>query len=293
MRAAYVLGPGLDARALIPFQQPTVASQPLASEHNADPPDALLIFGGDGTLHHQLDFLVRTLTPLLVVPCGSGNDFAKAIGLHSRTDAIELWRRFCVSKAQLRTLDVGAITLLGDNSQPLGREIYFCNVAGVGLDAAANRRANAQPAWLRAHGGYFLAALAEILRSRPYSMKISTRDTNGNWNALLDETLSMAAVANSHRYGSGIQIAPRARLDDAKLDLCAIGEASRWRMLRLFPRVLAGQHLGLPEVKYLQTEQVRIETAEPMDIYADGEFIGQTPADIRVVPQAMRVITPA
>ena len=293
MRAAYVLGPGLDNKALRVFQQPGWELEQLLPEHNAAPPDALLVFGGDGTLHHQLDFLVRTLTPLLVVPCGSGNDFAKTLGLRTPSDSAELWRQFCDAKARVRKLDLGAINLLDSISQPTTPEIYFCNVAGAGLDAAANRRANAQPAWLRAHGGYWLAALWAILSDRPRPVKILARDTGGEWKTFVAEPLLMAAIANSHRYGDGIQIAPRARFDDGQLDLCAIRAASRWRMLRLFPRVLAGRHLGLPEVEYLQAEQLRIETGERMDIYADGEFIGQTPAEVRVVPQALRVITPA
>ena len=293
MRAAYVLGPGLNTKALEAFQHPDWQLEQLSQKHDAHSPDALLIFGGDGTLHHQLDFLVRTLTPLLVIPCGSGNDFAKTLGLRTPSDSAELWRQFCDAKARVRKLDLGAINLLDSNSQPTTPEIYFCNVAGAGLDAAANRRANAQPAWLRAHGGYWLAALWAILNGRPYAMRILNREAGGEWKMFVDRPLLMAAVANTHRYGSGIRIAPRARLDDAKLDLCAIRDATPARLLKLFPLVRAGRHLGLPEVEYLQAEQLRIETAERMDIYADGEFIGQTPAEVRVVPEALRVITPA
>src|SRR5438874_1777190 len=101
----------------------------LSPEHNAAPPDALLVFGGDGTLHHQLDFLVRTLTPLLVVPCGSGNDIAKTLGLRTASDSAELWRQFCYAKALVRKVDLGAISLQDSTSQPTGPEIYFCNVA--------------------------------------------------------------------------------------------------------------------------------------------------------------------
>ena len=293
MRAAYVLGPGLDNKALRVFQQPGWELEQLSPRHNAAPPDALLAFGGDGTLHHQLDFLVRTLTPLLVVPCGSGNDFAKTLGLRTPAESAQLWRRFSDGDARAHAIDVGVIILKNTKPPEIANEIYFCNVASVGLDAAASRRANAQPAWLRGHGGYWLAALWAILGDRPRPMKILARDAGGEWKTFVAEPSLMAAIANTHRYGDGIQIAPRARFDDGKLDLCAIRAASRWRMLRLFPRVLAGRHLGLPEVKYLQAEGIRVESSEPMDIYADGEFIGQTPAEVRAVPQALRVITPA
>ena len=295
MRAAYVLGPGLDNKALRVFQQPGWELEQLLPEHNAAPPDTLLVFGGDGTLHHQLDFLVRTLTPLLVVPCGSGNDFAKTLGLRAPSESAELWRQFCDAKGLVRKVDLGAISLLDGTAKPTRPEIFFCNVAGAGLDAAANRRANAQRAWLRGHGGYLAAALREIL-SNPARPRMTVRTRNGDdkiWVPSVAGPMTMIAIANTHRYGSGIRIAPRARLDDAKLDLCAIRDATPARLLKLFPLVRAGQHLGLPEVEYLQAEQLRIETAERMDIYADGEFIGQTPAEVRVVPQALRVITPA
>src|SRR5437868_1909099 len=208
MRAAYVLGPGLDNKALRVFQQPGWELEQLSPEHNAAPPDALLVFGGDGTLHHQLDFLVRTLTPLLVVPCGSGNDFAKTLGLRAPSESAELWRQFCDAKGLVRKVDLGAISLLDGTAKPTRPEIFFCNVAGAGLDAAANRRANAQRAWLRAHGGYLAAALWEILRSRSRPMKILTCNAGGEWKTLVDEPLLMAAIANSHRYGDGGHIAP-------------------------------------------------------------------------------------
>src|SRR5438477_12311059 len=179
MRAAYVLGPGLDNKTLRLFRQPGWELEQLSPEHNAAPPDALLVFGGDGTLHHQLPFLIENKTPLLVVPCGSGNDFAKTLGLRTPSDSAELWRQFCDTKALVRKVDLGAISLQDSTSQPTGPEIFFCNVAGAGLDAAANRRANAQPAWLRAHGGYLAAALREILSNpaRPW-MKVLARDAD-------------------------------------------------------------------------------------------------------------------
>ena len=139
MRAAYVLGPGLDNKALRVFQQPGCELEQFSPEHNAAPPDALLVFGGDGTLHHELEFLVRTLTPLHIVPCGSGNDFAKTLGLHTPSDSVELWRQFCATKAHVRKLDLGVISLLDRRLAPTAPDIYFCNVAGAGLDAAQRR----------------------------------------------------------------------------------------------------------------------------------------------------------
>ena len=84
----------------------------------------------------------------------------------------------------------------------------------------------------------------------------------------------------------------RALADDGKLDVCFVRKCTKLRLLQLFPRVYEGAHLGCPEVEYFQCENIRIETEAPMDIYADGEFAGQTPVEISLLPRALRVITP-
>jgi diacylglycerol kinase (ATP) len=102
----------------------------------------------------------------------------------------------------------------------------------------------------------------------------------------------MVAFANAPCYGKGMRIAPRARLDDGKLDVCFVRRASKLRLLRLFPVVYSGGHLRLPEVVYAQCSGLRITSEPPQQIYGDGEFIGWTPAEIRVLPRALRVIVP-
>src|SRR5205085_11920925 len=115
--------------------------------------DAALVFGGDGTVHRHLPELHATQTPLLVVPSGSGNDFARALGLRSRADALAAWRKFLAGEVRPRAIDLGVVT---SAAQPDATHL-FCCVGGAGLDAEANRLANAMPRWLRARGGYLLA----------------------------------------------------------------------------------------------------------------------------------------
>ena len=106
------------------------------------------------------------------------------------------------------------------------------------------------------------------------------------------EPATLVAFANAPSYGHGMRIAPRARLDDGKLDVCFVRRTSKLRLLRLFPTVFSGGHLSLPEVEYAQCSALKIESERPLDIFADGEFIGCTPAEVRVRPRALRVIVP-
>ena len=106
------------------------------------------------------------------------------------------------------------------------------------------------------------------------------------------EAATLVAFANAPSYGHGMRIAPRARLDDGKLDVCFVRRTSKLRLLRLFPTVFSGGHLSLPEIEYAQCSALKIESPRPLDIFADGEFIGCTPAEVRVRPRALRVIVP-
>jgi len=247
--------------------------------------------------------VAKTQTPLLVVPTGSGNDFAAMLRIRSPDEALALWRSFQNGAARVRQLDLGVINgarerAVAKSDEPKstespGGETLFCNVVGIGLDAAANRLANAWPRWLRGHGGYTLAAVAAMFSAPAQKIKVLTRGQDGGWATWLDEPATLVAVGNAPSYGGGMRITPRALADDGKLDICFVRKCTKLRLLKLFPRVYKGSHLGLAEVEYLQTEQVRIETESPMDIYADGEFAGRTPVEISLLPRALRVIAPA
>jgi diacylglycerol kinase (ATP) len=286
MRAAAILGPGNFQKHLAKFRNIGGADWTAEALDLPDQADVLVIFGGDGTIHRHLSTLVTLQTPVLVVPCGSGNDFARALKLRSVRDALAAWRKFLDTRRNVHAIDLGVIREMAAEP-PAAREHYFCCVAGIGLDAEITRRANDLPKWIRAHGGYALSAPREFLRFAPFPMKISS---NGNPTAFLPTIL--AAVANAPTYGGGMKIAPQARLDDGKLDLCVVRAMDVFRLFRLFPTVYFGRHLGFEEVEYRQTPSVKIETEHPFDVCADGEFVCQTPVEFRVVRNALKVIVP-
>jgi len=138
MRAAVIFGLGTSPADLKPFQAGNPIEWLLGLPASSADVDAILIFGGDGTIHRHLPALVRLQHPVLIVPVGSGNDFARALKLRSVQDSLRVWRDFESGKIQAQAVDLGMIV---PSASP-ERTHYFCCVSGCGLDSAAARRAN-------------------------------------------------------------------------------------------------------------------------------------------------------
>jgi diacylglycerol kinase (ATP) len=318
MRAATILGLGCSLKNLEPFQtcedyEEKAIEWRIGLPSDADEADVILIFGGDGTIHRHLNQLVKLGLPVLVVPAGSGNDFARALGLRNVKDSIAAWRSFRAEQpwgaTNVRVIDLGTITqmespseielaglsrnsVLARNNSIPDTKIYFCSVAGIGLDSEVARRANKLPRWLRGHGGYALSLAPALFRFAPYCMKIFTQESNGAWSTRSNQLTTLAAFANSGIYGGGMKIAPRAKLDDGQLDICVIAGMDPFKLAFLFPTVYVGRHLDLRDVNYFQAARLRVETERPIEVYADGEFVCRTPVHVAVEPNALKVIVP-
>ena len=284
MRAAVIFGLGTSSADLRPFQADSRTEWLQGLPAASGDADAILIFGGDGTIHRHLPALVRLQLPVLIIPAGSGNDFARALKLRSMRDSLHAWRDFESGKIQARAMDLGVIV----PSAAPERTQYFCGVAGCGLDSAAARRANQMPRWLRGHGGYALALLPLLLKLPAYSMRLT--QVNGENCTDAEKLTVLAAFANTQFYGDGMRIAPKADFADGKLDICRIATLNPFKLFCMFPTVYFGHHLLLPEVEYSRAERVHVQTETPLDIYADGEFVCETPAEISVAAGALRVI---
>jgi diacylglycerol kinase (ATP) len=309
MRVAATLGLGLSTRLLRQFARNCFAynkdaSWQLGLPASPSDADAILIFGGDGTVHRHLAQLSKLQLPVLVVPCGSGNDFARALKLRHVRDSMEAWQRFCSHQDNVLQIDLGVISHPAPQDEVAGiststlsakpHSQYFCCVGGVGLDVEIARRANRLPRWIRRHGGYPLSLLPALAGFEPLAVTVqaSQSDRLGALAKRHQGPAIVVAFANAPAYGDGIKIAPHARFDDGKLDICVVGNMSKARLLRLFPSVYSGRHLSIPEVKYFQTERLQVETEQPMDVYADGEYVCRTPVEVSVQRAALRVIVP-
>jgi diacylglycerol kinase (ATP) len=285
MRAAAILGLGTSPADLHRFQQGSPTSWIQGLPASSADADAIVIFGGDGTIHRHLAALVRLQLPVLVVPAGSGNDFARALNLHSIADSQKAWRDFEVGKIQPRSIDLGLI-----RASASGTPHYFCCVAGCGLDSIAARRANQMPRWLRSHGGYALALLPSLLNLPTPAIRVTALNTDGENREATSRPTLLVAFANTQFFGDGMRIAPQADYADGQLDICRISPLNPFNLLYMFPTVYFGRHLRSPKVEYSKAQRVRIETEMPLEIYADGEFVCETPAEISAAPGALPVI---
>ena len=294
MRAAAILGLGCSSKDLKPFQTDAAIAWRMGMPASPEEADAVLLFGGDGTIHRHLNQLVRLAVPVLIVPAGSGNDFACSLGLRRVRDSLAAWTQFQSTSANVRLIDLGIISSEGNADETSTPHRYFCCVAGVGLDGEVARRANSLPRWLRGHGGYALSMAPTLFRFAPFPMKISTKgEEDHSWSFHRDGPTMVAAFANTPLYGGGMKVAPQAKMDDGLLDICVVKGVDPFKLFCLFPTVYAGRHLKIREVDYFQAPAVRVETEQPMDVYADGEFVCRTPIEVSVQRAALKVITPS
>jgi len=285
LRAIAIVAPQVSKSHLLPFQTDRVVTW----TDNPAEADVAVLFGGDGTVHFHLATILDHKLPLLVVPTGSANDFASSVSIHSRRSALRAWQAFCAGTQNVVTIDIGTITKhSSDNCQLTTSNWYFACIAYLGLDSATNALANQLPRFLRAHGGYILSLLPTLVRFRP--QRITVRDAAGS--VLHSEPAMLTCFANTPRYGHGLRIAPEARMTDGLLDLCFVRRLGKLKLLGLFSSVYWGKHTKLPYVSMCRGERFILETERPTALFADGEYVCQTPAEISIVPRALRVIVP-
>ncbi len=241
---------------------------------------AVILFGGDGTLNRYLGILRDTRTPVLLMPSGSGNDFAMANGVFTADDALRAFHALQHGEAHIREADL-ACARYSD-----GTERLFSCCLNVGVDADAARRTNLLPNFLKERKGYLIGGALAILFYTRQRIAVS-----GAGIAPIDEAGWFAAISNTPTYGGGLKIAPQASITDGALNVTYLRPLSRLQLLRHFPKVLSGKHIRLDSVLTMKTTELHIKTDTPMPIFADGEAFGSTPVTVSALPKAIRVVT--
>jgi diacylglycerol kinase family enzyme len=250
--------------------------------------DVVVSVGGDGMLASVAGPVSDRGGVLGLLPAGRGNDFARVLGLPARPtrpdDAAGLARTLL--EADPRRVDLLEVT----GGAGAGRTVVAGSVY-AGVDARAGEVVD-RAQWLPRRLQYPYAAVRSLLTYRPGRYEVRVDDVEHRW------TAATVVVANSSCYGSGMRIAPAARLDDGRLDVVVIEAASRPALVRALPKVYDGAHVDLPEVTVLTgtAVEVRGSAAAPIPVGADGEPLGHLPgltADpmrVRVLPAALSVL---
>ncbi|GAA1286285.1 diacylglycerol kinase [Planotetraspora silvatica] len=250
----------------------------------ADGPDALVAFGGDGLVHLALQAVAGTDVPLGIIPAGTGNDIAGALGI-SRRDPIAA--AGIVTEGRPRLIDAARLGI-GSGSGPGSSEDggeWFAGVLACGFDSRVNERANemTRPPGM---AKYVVALMRELRSYAPIPFRVTL---DGE---VIEQEAVLVAVANTSSYGAGMRVCPDARPDDGLLDVLILGAMSRGEFLRTFPRVYRGSHLSHPAVTVRRARNVTIEAPDVI-AYADGERVGAAPVSCSIVPGALRVLAPS
>jgi diacylglycerol kinase (ATP) len=234
--------------------------------------------GGDGTIQEVVQALAGTTVPLGIVPCGRGNDLARVLGIPSdpvRATAI-------AAGDTVRRIDLGLVRSLADGAT--GEPRRFTTVAAMGFDSEA--AAFVHRTHLRLPGP--LAYLVAVARTLVTYVSPEV-ELDGDFGRFAGRVL-LVATGNTTTYGGGMKIVPAAICDDGLLDLCIVKAIPRRTILPAFPRIFAGTHIGLPFVETRSTRRLRITASRPLWVFADGEPVGMTPAEITVEPRALSVL---
>lgn len=243
----------------------------------ADGAGALVVLGGDGTVHLALQAVAGTPVPLGIVPTGTGNDFAVNIGLPEQpVPAVDTLVR-ALREGTTRRVDLGRLT------DSTGAHRWFGAVFAAGFDAIVNERANAMR-WPRGPRRYELAIFLELLRLRPRRYRLRLDGVLHELDGVL------IAVGNTPSYGGGMRICPDADPTDGILDILVGGRFTRTALVRITPKVWDGSHVHHPLVTQHRAVKVEID-AEGITGYADGERVGPLPVTVVSAPGALSVLS--
>lgn len=226
-------------------------------------PMAVIVIGGDGMVHLAIQELAGSDIPLLHIPAGTGNDFARSCFLDLK-DPVRVFQHAQTTKPT--PIDLGQV---GDR--------FYAAILSSGFDALVNERANRMR--IQSRRKYDLAMLLELPVFKPIEYRFDVDGDTFNTSAML------IAVANCPSYGGGMQICPQAKLNDGLLDLLVLEPVSKIELLKVFPRVYSGNHISHPKVRMLRGRNISI-SADAVS-YADGERIGSLPLSIQVSPNSL------
>jgi len=236
--------------------------------------ERVAIVGGDGTLHAAVAELAGSTTAMAVIPTGTGDDNARALGipLDDVSGAVRV-----VVEGSVQAVDLGEVTCDGSSE-------YFLGVLSTGFDSLVNERANTM-AWPTGKARYLAAIVAELrtFSAVPYRASIDGRAVIGN--------AMLVAIGNGASYGGGMRICPDADQRDGLLNVTWLGGVPVPTFLRVFPSVFTGKHVESPYVATATARSVVLDAPGQL-AYADGERVGPLPIEVTIRPGLLQVVVP-
>jgi diacylglycerol kinase (ATP) len=234
----------------------------------------VLSLGGDGTLHEVVNGCVYTKRTVGILPAGSGDDFAFALGLerHDIRQALEVIR-----KGNIKTVDTANVN--GET---------FVNAFGVGFDADVGYGIYTAPKFLKERNAYFYSIFATLSKLESVPVKVTL-----DGQQVFDGPSLLVSIQNGPRTGGSFLFAPDAKVDDGLLDIVIAGNFGRLGTLGILPKVLKGTHVGHPKIKILRGKEIRLEWSRARPGHMEGEFLEPaTIFDIKIQSASLNIFAP-
>ena len=244
----------------------------LAQQAVAEGAERLVVCGGDGTIGETLAPLAGSHTALGLLPCGTCNDLARALAVPLRVEAA-IGNLLC---GEVRAIDLGRA---GDR--------FFATIAAFGFDAEVNRRMESAQGPLSGRPRYVLEALRHVIGYQPVRVRLC-----GDFGEIEQEVLQVS-IANARNYGGNLCVAPGADLGDGLFDVVVVNAVPRRAILSLMLRLFWQGHVRHPAVRIERTARLGLHTDAPHSVYADGDYLDQTPLVLEISPAALRVVVPS
>jgi YegS/Rv2252/BmrU family lipid kinase len=240
----------------------------------------LVAMGGDGTIHEVCNGMMDEAGPrdrdavLGVVPGGSGSDFIRTFGIPPDPgDAAGH-----LAGDNVFRIDLGRVTFQRNGA---AETRYFSNIAEAGLGGEVVRRAEALPRRV-GRTRYLIAFWMTLGFYKPSDGKITLDDH------VYEGRVTNLVVANGQFFGGGMHIAPKAHPGDGKFDVL-IQKGTKGDYIKGITKVFKAEHLPSPVIKEFHAQRVEVTTAKPLQVEADGEVLGFTPATFEIVPDALNL----
>ena len=238
----------------------------------------VIAVGGDGTLHEVANGILGSKSELGLIPFGTGNDLARALGIFNNLPAA------CRAITDGDTIHVDVGVLEGEGT---GGQRHFLVLSGTGFDARTAQTVNSGIRWISGAGAYVVGAVITLSKFKPFQLTLTTGEGE-----TIKKRAMFVSIANAATTGGGMLIAPGATVDDGKLDICLAGEVSKPTLLYQLTQVFKGDHVKHPAVTMLRTASLTVDADPPQPLLIDGEVIGTTPARISLLPGALPMKVP-
>ncbi len=249
---------------------------PISTIIGEQPLKAIIIIGGDGSIHHTLRCIETTEIPIGIIPAGSGNDFARALKIPKQSsEALKV-----ILQGKTKKIDLIKVN-----------EIPCATIVGVGFDAKVAELANQTKIkqWLNTFKLGKLAYIYGVVRGVfSYQPTDITIKIDGKIKTY--QNVWLIALANTPYYGGGLKICPNADYTDGSLSICVAHSLTRLELLLFFPLVFLGKHTLHPSVDVMDGKEFHISSKTTIPMQADGEPLGDTPKTISVRKRALHIL---